>query len=450
MKERAEVLAERLEEALESANWGFVDQLIELPAPDLAEVIEHLQDPEMQAQVLNHLQEPLAAVILDYLEPSRAEEILDHLSEEKAALLLEQLPSDDAAQIVAALEDEKAESLLNQMDPEDAQEVRELLEYAPNTAGRLMIQQYARLHPSWTVRYALDYLRHIDPDVETMNVLYLVDERGRLVGVCSLRELVTADPDTPLEQIMKPEFISVKTQTDQEEVAQLLSKYDLLALPVLDEVGRMQGIVTIDDMVDVLVSEATEDVLKMSAVDPSHEPYLSLSPWETALKRARWLVILFGAAILTTSVMSRYEKDIEKVSQLAVFIPLLIGMGGNAGAQTTTTITRSLALGELRLRHFWRVLGRELLTGLSVGVLIGGIGYLFALVFLHNMNLAVTVALSQVLIIMWAKTVGATLPMIAKRLNIDPALMSAPFITTFVDATGLVLYFGLAKIIMGI
>lgn len=450
LNERAEQLAEKLQDALEAADWDVLWQVTEMPAPDLAESIALMGNPREQAQVLQHLSEELAAEVMDYLEPSLVEEIFEHLPEEKAANLLQRLPSDDAAQIVAELDEEKAESLLSQMTPAEARDVRELLEYPQQSAGRLMTQRYVRLHPSWTVGYALEYLRHVSAEVETMNVLYIVDERGRLVGVCSLREMFTSAPTMTLEKVMTTEIISVKPETDQEEVAQLLSRYDLLAIPVLDDLGRMLGIVTIDDIVDVLVSESTEDLLKLGAVDPSSDPYLSLTPWETALKRVRWLLILFIAGTLTTSVMSRFEGEVSTVVDLAIFIPLLIGMGGNAGAQTTTTITRAIALGEVRLRHFFRVLAREFVTGLMVGLLVGIIGCLYAMLLKRSFNLALTVACSQFLIIVWATTVGSGLPTMARKLNIDPAVMSAPFITTFVDATGLILYFLLAKMIMGI
>jgi magnesium transporter len=450
LNERAEQLAEKLQDALEAADWEMLGNVAEIPAPDLAESIALMGDPKEQAQVLQHLDEALAAEVMDYLEPSLVEEIIEHLPEEKAADLLQRLPSDDAAQIVAELDEEKAEALLSQMTPAEARDVRELLEYPEQSAGRLMTQRYVRLHPSWTVGYALDYLRHVSAEAETMNVLYIVDERARLVGVCSLRELVTSPPTTTLEKIMTTEIISVKPETDQEDVAQLLSRYDLLAIPVLDDLGRMFGIVTIDDIVDVLVSESTEDLLKLGAVDPSSEPYLSLTPWETALKRVRWLVILFFAERLTGSVLRHYETELDKMTALALFIPLLIGTGGNAGSQTTTTITRAIALGEVRLRHFFRVLGRECLTGLLVGLVIGIIGYLNALVWKSPFELALTVAIAQAGIIIWATTVGATLPLLAKRFHVDPAVMSTPFITTFVDATGLILYFLLAKMIMGI
>jgi magnesium transporter len=453
MQERVVALAQRLRESLQVSD-GLIPALVQdIPPQDVAEALTLLDEPTQQASVLVQMPEEQAAEVLDYLEPVLVEEIFEHIPLDKAARLLQALPADDAAQIIEELEETKAEALLQQMAPPEARDVRELLEYPPNTAGRLMVRQYVRVRPEWTIEQALDYLRQIGPEIETIYYLYAVDTRQRLVGVCSLRELVLADPSKRIEQIMETDLVVVKPETDQEEVANLLSKYDLLAIPVVDELGRMLGIVTIDDVVDILVSESTEDVLKLGAVEVTEEPYMSQSPWDLARKRVRWLILLFIAERLTGTVLRAYDEEIQKVSALAWFIPLLIGTGGNAGSQTTTTITRALALGEVRLHQVLKVVMREMATGLLLGLLIGLIGVVNAFIWTHKelhlrLELALTVGLSQMAIITMATTVGAALPLIAKRLNIDPAVMSAPFITTLIDAAGLLLYFLIAKAIL--
>jgi magnesium transporter len=453
MQERVVALAQRLRESLQVSD-GLIPALVQdIPPQDVAEALTLLDEPTQQALVLVQMPEEQAAEVLDYLEPVLVEEIFEHIPLDKAARLLQALPADDAAQIIEELEETKAEALLQQMAPPEARDVRELLEYPPNTAGRLMVRQYVRVRPEWTIEQALDYLRQIGPEIETIYYLYAVDTRQRLVGVCSLRELVLADPSKRIEQIMETDLVVVKPETDQEEVANLLSKYDLLAIPVVDELGRMLGIVTIDDVVDILVSESTEDVLKLGAVEVTEEPYMSQSPWDLARKRVRWLILLFIAERLTGTVLRAYDEEIQKVSALAWFIPLLIGTGGNAGSQTTTTITRALALGEVRLHQVLKVVMREMATGLLLGLLIGLIGVVNAFIWTHKelhlrLELALTVGLSQMAIITMATTVGAALPLIAKRLNIDPAVMSAPFITTLIDAAGLLLYFLIAKAIL--
>jgi len=453
MQERVVALAQRLRESLQESD-GLIPALVqEFPPQDVAEALSLLDEPTQQALVLVQMPEEQAAEVLDYLEPVLVEEIFEHIPLDKAARLLQALPADDAAQILEELEQSKAEALLQQMAPPEARDVRELLEYPPNTAGRLMVRQYVRVRPEWTIEQAIDYLRQIGPDIETIYYLYAVDTRQRLVGVCSLRELVLADPSKRIEQIMETDLVVVKPETDQEEVANLLSKYDLLAIPVVDELGRMLGIVTIDDVVDILVSESTEDVLKLGAVEVTEEPYMSQSPWDLARKRVRWLILLFIAERLTGTVLRAYDEEIQKVSALAWFIPLLIGTGGNAGSQTTTTVTRALALGEVRLHQLLKVVLREMATGLMLGLLIGLIGVVNAFIWTQKefhlrLELALTVGLSQMVIIAMATTVGAALPLIAKRLNIDPAVMSAPFITTLIDAAGLLIYFLIAKAIL--
>ncbi|GIV05365.1 MAG: magnesium transporter MgtE [Fimbriimonadales bacterium] len=451
MQERVEGLAQRLREGIQTADeWAILD---DIPPQDIAEALTMLDNPMQQAQVLVRMPEPQAAQVLDYLEPVLVRAILDHIPLDIAARLLQALPADDAAQILEELPEPQAQALLQQMAPPEARDVRELLEYPPNTAGRLMVREYVRVRPDWTAEQALEYLRQISAEVETVYYLYAVDMRQRLVGVCSLRELVVADPSKRIEQIMETDLVVVKPEADQEEVANLLSKYDLLAVPVVDDLGRMLGIVTIDDVVDILVSESTEDVLKLGAVEATEEPYLSQRPWDLVRKRVRWLILLFIAERLTGTVLRAYDDEIQKVSALAWFIPLLIGTGGNAGSQTTTTITRALALGEVRLNQVLKVMTRELITGLVLGVLIGLIGIVNAFIWTHKefelrVDLALTVGLAQMAIITMATTVGAALPLIAKRLNIDPAVMSAPFITTLIDAAGLLVYFLIAKAIL--
>ncbi len=455
METRTEALLEELREALQQPD-GALQQLLEEYAPqDIAEALTMMDSPAEQAHALLLMDESVASEVIEYLEPALVDEIFEHIPLEKAARLLQLIPADDAAQILDELDEAKAEALLQQMAPPEAREVRELLEYPENTAGRLMVRQYVRVRPDWTVEMCLDYLRQVGREIETIYYLYVVDNRQRLVGVCSLRDVVISDPSKRIEQIMESEPIVVQPETDQEEVANLLSKYDLLAVPVVDGLGRMLGIVTVDDVVDILVSESTEDVLKLGGVEATEEPYFRQRPWDLVRKRVRWLVFLFVAQLFSGAVLRTYDEAIQEVTALAWFIPLLIGSGGNAGAQTTTTITRAIALGEVRWQHILRVMGRELRTGLLLGALIGVIGILNALFWTRlgydwskQLSIALTVGLAQVGIITLATTVGATLPLIAKRLNIDPAVMSAPFITTVVDASGLLLYFTLAQLIV--
>lgn len=425
---------------------------------DIAEAIEALTRPEALA-VFNWLENGRAAEVLDEIDPELVRYILANAPPGRIADLLDRLPMDDAAEVVAEAAPQQAEALLADLSrraPEDAQEIRELLSYPENSAGRLMTDKFVRLQANMTIEQAFVAVREADPEVETLTDLYVVeplragaqDSRLRLAGVLSLRELVRARPDRRIADIMAREIISVQVDTDQEEVARVISKYDFLAVPVLDRDGALVGIVTVDDVVDVLVEEQTEDVLALGAVAASEIPYLATGVITTVRQRFGWLLLLFVAETATGAVLRHFQSSIEKVVALSFFVPLLIGSGGNAGAQTVTTITRAIALGEVRFTDWLRVFWRETRVGLLIGVSLAVIGYFRALLWGTTPQVAQVVALSLVVIVIWANMVGSLLPIAAKRLGFDPAVMSAPFITTLVDATGLFLYFTIARILL--
>ena len=364
---------------------------------------------------------------------------------------------DDAAWVVSRASPARAEAILTELSartPAAAEDVRTLLTYGEATAGRLMTEKFVRLSAAMTVEEAFAAVRRADPEVETLTDLYVVDTPGaaeeRLVGVISLRDLVRARPAQRLAEVMTPDPITVSVDTDQEDVARLFSKYDFLALPVVDRQGALAGIVTVDDIIDVLVEEHTEDQLKFSAVEPGviNQPYFSTPLWRVVRSRVGWLVLLFVAETATGSVLRYFEHDLEKVVALSFFVPLLIGTGGNTGAQTVSTIIRGLALREVRLRDTWRVLGRELGSGVLLGLLLGLIAFGRATLWGSGMQLSFVVALTILAIVTWANLIGAVIPLAAQRLKIDPALVSAPFITTLVDATGLIIYFLIANALL--
>lgn len=445
-----DALLDKLRASIESTDWSDFETVSSSRAADIAEAVTTLEDPRAQAEVLKNLPVDASQEVAAYLDPAVFEEIAPHLPDELLAMFLDAMAMDDAAQIVDELPDARAEALLQLIPEEDAQEVRDLLDYPENSVGRLMTSKYVRAFRTWTASEVIEHLRQVDPEVETVNTIFVTDELNHLLGVFSLRELIRAEPRQKVEEFMVSDLITAPPEMDQEEAARIVFKYDLLALPILNERGRLLGIVTVDDLADVLISESTEDVLKLAAVDAPTEPYLRQSPFDIARKRVRWLVLLFLAERLTGTVMRHYEHVLDQVVALAFFVPLLLGTGGNAGAQAATTITRALALGEVRLRHIFRVFWREGATGLITGLFIGTIGFINAVIWKSSMDLALTVALAQFLIILYATTVGSVLPLIATRLNIDPALMSAPFVTTLVDASGLVIYFLLAQRMLGI
>lgn len=464
MEQLRETLNDRLRETLREPagperDAALRDLLLGHHPADVAEAIDDVSYPDAVA-VFEQLDDPRAAEVLDELsnDPERVRQLIEHAAPGRIATLLDRLPMDDAAEVVADASPEQAETLLTDLSaraPEDAAEVRELLSYGERTAGRLMTDKFVRLRRGMTVEEAFAAVRHADPQVETLTDLYVVEPvatggamEERLVGVLSLRELVRSRPEQRIEDVMVGDLVTVTVDTDQEEVARLISHYDFLALPVLDRSGLLAGIITVDDVVDVLMEEQTEDVLKLGAVTASEVPYMATGVIDTVRHRFGWLLLLFVAETATGTVLRHFEGELARVVALSFFVPLLIGTGGNAGAQTVTTITRALALGEVRFRDLARVLWREVRTGLVLGAGLALVGFGRALLWGTGAALAGVVALSMVLIVIWAVAVGSVLPITFKRLGWDPAVMSAPFITTLVDATGLFLYFRIADALL--
>jgi magnesium transporter len=380
--------------------------------------------------------------------------ILHRASPAKLGAELDRLPADEVTFLLEHLTQRQREAIFQKMSPRDAAEVERLLRYPPRTAGRLMTEKFATIRPEWTVAETLDHLKRIDPEVETVQSLYAVDEAGRLVGYVSLRRLFPAPPDRKIVDMMERRLLTVHADAPQEEVARLVSKYDVHAIPVVDAENKLLGIVTVDDVIDIMIEEQTEDVLHMGGVSATEETveqgYFATKPFRNVRLRFNWLLLLFVTETLTGTVLRHYEGELAKVVALSFFIPLLIGTGGNSGSQTVTTIVRGLAVGDIRLRDFWRVVGREASSGLVLGLLLGVVGFGRALLWGSSVPLAMTVGVSVLAILVWANTVGSTIPMLATIFKIDPTVMSAPLIATLVDATGLIIYFTIAKSFLGL
>jgi magnesium transporter len=448
-----EALERRVRRALEQQDLDAVRSLLTGRHPaDIAEVIDRLDDAE-QVLVFRLLAPEQAAEVLVETSTDATRELIEQLPPAEAGDLLDRLPMDDVAEILSEDVPDRQHVLLAEMEPIDAAEVRSLLQYPPQTAGRLMTEKFVRVRPELTAAETVALLRRIDPEVETLNDLYVLDEGRRLIGVVSLRAVITATPDRRLDEIMLRDLVTTTPETDQEEVARLVSRYDLLALPVVDVVGRMLGIVTVDDVIDVLVQEGTEDVLRFSGIEGGPEfdqPYFTIPILRVVRKRVGWLLLLFLAETFTGSVLRLFESELSRVVALSFFIPLLIGTGGNTGAQTVSTLIRGLALGEIRLRDTWRVIMRELGGGLLLGILLGTVAFGRALLWGSPVALAAVVGLTIVAICTWSNTIGSLIPLIAQKLGIDPAVVSAPLITTLVDATGLAIYLLIAKVMLGL
>lgn len=425
----------------------------DMRSEDIAEAMRDLSHPDTLL-VFNWLDDVFAAEVLGDLDPDSARYILSNAPATRITEILDRLPMDDAAMVVSEAAPERAAVFMAQLQqraPEDAEEIRELLTYEEGTAGRLMTDNFARLSLGLSVSEAIAEVRNVDEEVETLSDLYIVesDARGNetLIGVVSLRQLVCARDEQMVADLMTREPITVTVDTDQEEMARQIAKYDFMAMPVLDREGYLAGIVTVDDIIDVLTEEQTEDQLRFAGVEPGAiaTPYFSTPLFQVVKSRVGWLILLFVAETLTGIVLRHFEDELARVVALSFFIPLLIGTGGNTGAQTVSTIIRGLALKEIKSSDIWRVIGRELLSGLLLGAMLGTIGYIRARMWGSHNDLAMVVGLSVLVICTWANTIGSLIPLLANRLKIDPALVSAPLITTLVDASGLAIYLLIAR-----
>ncbi|HLF88551.1 MAG TPA: magnesium transporter, partial [Anaerolineales bacterium] len=398
--------------------------------------------------------------LLPHLAPSDSADILEELDDEYVAELVAELPTETLIRIVDEMEPDEAADLLGDLEPEQARavldgledpdEIRPLLLHADEPAGGLMTSDFLALRRRMTAAEAIQAIREWSPEAETMYYLYVVDAHGLLSGVVNLRQLIIADPQTPLRDIMITKIISVAAGADQEEAARVMTHYDLLALPVVDEANRLLGVITVDDVIDVLEDEASEDIQRLGGAEPLDRPYLDTPVLSVARKRVGWLLLLFVTESLTGSVMRHFEEELATVVALSFFIPLLIGTGGNAGSQTTSTIIRALAVGDMDLKDALHTLWHELRTGLLLGIGMAVVAYARALLWDTGPDLALAVSLSILSIILWANVLGALLPLLAARLKIDPTVVSGPAMSTLVDATGLFIYFTIARWIIGL
>jgi magnesium transporter len=421
----------------------LTDLLLRLSPRDTAEVLEGMPSREL-ATAISLLGDERAADVLEHLDAADAARVLVRLSRTDAADVLEEMAPDDAADVVEEMREEQAEAILVEMQAEDAEEVRALLAYPPESAAGIMTREVVTVSPDLTADETLAAIRRVAREAETIYYVYVTDPNEHLLGVLSLRDLVLAPPNTPIGEITIRDPLTVPADADQEVAARLLTEHSLLAIPVVDSERRLLGIVTADDAGDVLEEEATEDVEKLGGSVPLDKPYLHTSPLELVWKRARWLLILFVAEAYTGNVLRAFEDEIQAVVALSLFIPLLIGTAGNTGTQITTTITRALATGDIRFSDAFRVFRKELIASVLLGIVMAVAAYGRAWLLDVGVGVGVVVALTAGLMVVWSAAIASMLPLLLRRLRLDPAVVSGPFITTLVDGTGLLIYFTLA------
>ena len=426
---------------------GAVAALESLRAPDQADLFHELEDEQQTA-------------LLPRLDPEDSADILEELEDEDAARLVATLPRAAAVRILNEMEPDEAADLLGEMEPaharglvdelEDPAEVRPLLLHPEDTAGGLMTSEFLALGRRMSVTEALAALRTWKPDAEDIHEVYAVDRFGRLVGMIGMRQLLMQEPAALLNDVVDPETVFVSVGADQEEAARLMSRYDLASLPVIDTQGVLVGIITIDDVIDVLEEEATEDFQRFGGGEPLDRPYLDTSVLTIFRKRVGWLLMLFLTGTLTGSVINHFQDKLDAVVALALFIPLLIGTGGNAGSQTTSTIIRALAVEEIDSQDLLRPFLQELTVGILLGMVMAVVAYLRAVTWGTGQPVALTVAVAIFAIVVWANGMGSILPILVQKVGLDPTVVSGPAMSTLVDATGLFIYFTIAGVILAL
>jgi len=421
------------------------DELEDTHIADLVEGFQRLSNEEGRS-ILAQIEPDMAAELLNELPNETARSYLSDLPDSALAHYLDILPMDDAVDLRDVIGEDRFDALLNVIPQHDAREIRRLLAYPDGSVGRMITEAFFEVSPDSTLSEIIDDIRRSPAEkYETINDMYVLDSDRHLIGVLSLRKVIRGHPDTTAREAMREEVISCEATEGAEEAARKMSRYGFFALPVVDSRAKMVGLFTGDDAQYVLRAADTEDVLRLAAVSSKGEAYISLNSFQLYRRRIGWLLLLFIAETFTGSVLRNYEREL-KVVALAFFIPLIIGAGGNSGSQVTTTITRALAVGEVRAADVWMVMRRELLTATLVGLTLGVIGFLRSQLWHSSIQVSMVVGLALPTIVLWSALIGSVLPITARRLGFDPAVMSAPFITTFVDATGLVIYFEIARL----
>jgi magnesium transporter len=446
-----------IDTALHNHQWDELRSiLVGFHPSDIADVIIDAP-PEVEGIIFRLLPRRLAAQAFAYLPLQQQEGLISSLSGDDLQHVVEQISDDDRTRLFEELPAEVTRKLLGALSPEELEHARKLLGYPERTAGRYMTPEYVSISPTMTAAQALDHIRRTGRGKETLNVVYILDDHGRLVEDVRLGSLVLAEPDLPVSEIRDPALVSLHASQSLDDVLAAFEKYDRIALPVTDDDGNMLGIITVDDVLDIAEARNTRDIQRMGGSEALDAPYLSVGFWTMVRKRGGWLSALFLGEMLTATAMSYFENEIAKAVVLALFVPLIISSGGNSGSQATSLIIRSLALQELKLRDWFRVFRRELFSGLALGVVLGTIGFFRIVLWqhLHFTNygphyllVSATVGGSLIGVVTFGSTSGSMLPFILRRFGFDPATSSAPFVATLVDVTGLLIYFSVAAIIL--
>ncbi len=449
-------LQDDLERIIRARDFSALRGRLENRAPlDLARLITGLA-LEDQVTVFRLLPRRLAAGVFEYLNLEAQERLLEAMARGDVAALLNDMAPDDRTHLLDELPASVTRRMLALLTPEERDVSVTLLGYPEGSIGRLMTPDYVGVRQDWTVEQVLEHIRRHGQDSETLSMIYVVDEQGVLIDDVRIRHFLLASPTTRVSELMDRRFVALKATDDQETAIAVFRREDRAALPVTATSGVLVGIVTVDDVLDVAEAEATEDIQKIGGVEALDDPYMQIPLARMVRKRANWLVILFFGEMLTATAMGFFEDQIKRAVVLALFVPLIISSGGNSGSQAATLVIRALALGEVGLRDWWRVMRREVLSGVALGSILGAIGFLrialwsafFKAYGEHWLGVGLTVGLALVGIVLWGTLVGSMLPFLLRRFGFDPATSSAPFVATLVDVTGLVIYFSIAAFVL--
>lgn len=438
-------------ELLETKQYTNLRQhLADMNHADIAVIMEEMPEEEL-LKVFRILPKDMAADVFSYLEVESQQFIITSLSDKEAANIIDNLMADDATDFLEEMPANVVKKLLANANPDTRRDINHLLRYPEDSAGSIMTVEYVDLKENLTVAEAIERIRNVGLDSETINICYVLDGQRTLVGTVALRYLLLSQPDERIGDIMHEHVISLHTLMDQEEVARQFKKYDFTAMPVVDNENRLVGIITVDDVVDIMEEEATEDIEKMAAIVPSDKPYMKTGVWETYKKRIPWLLLLMISATFTGKIISSFEDALSACVILTAYIPMLMDTGGNAGGQASVTIIRGLSLNEIEFRDMFRVIWKEVRVAVVCGITLG-IANFAKLLLIDHLSIMVALVICATLFaaVFIAKIVGCTLPMFAKKIGWDPAVMASPFITTIVDALSLMIYFQIATRVLGI
>jgi magnesium transporter len=467
----AQLLEPEVRELIRDGRYSELrDALHGIPPADVADILGELS-PAEAAVGFRFLLRDDAGEVFAYLPAEKQEELITELGTEGSLRVIEAMEPDDRVKLLDELPAEVCQRIVASLSPEKRRITQAILGYPPGSVGRLMTPDYVKVRPEWTVARALEHIRKTGRDAETVNVVYVVDDQGRLIDDVRLRQLLFAEPEQTLDSIMNRQFIGLKADDPQDVAVQAMSRYDRIALPVTDSRGLLVGIVTADDVADVAQARATEQIQRIGGMEALDEPYMATPVLVLARKRGMWLAVLFLGEMFTQTAMAGFEHDIEKAAVLATFVPLIVSSGGNSGSQATSLIIRALAVGEITARDWGRVFVRELIGGAILGLALGLIGVIRIHVWgwlgwfvkrdvdgqalassvtaqEHYHLLAVTVGVAVLGVVLWGTIIGSMLPFVLKKLGLDPATSSAPFVATLVDVIGVLLYFGVAALLL--